>query len=106
MIQSRTLDVRKTEAFERWLSSLRDMQARTRVVTRIRLLGEGHIGDAKALGDGVSELRIHAGPGYRIYFARVGDQLVFLLAGGDKSTQTKDVARAKALAAALRKGTE
>ena len=77
-----------------WLASLRDLQARARILTRIDRLAAGNFGDCKPLRNGVSELRIDHGPGYRLYFARVGKVVVLLLCGGDKRTQTADVERA------------
>lgn len=86
-----------TEAFDAWLRGLRDLRAKERIFDRIRRLGDGNVGDAKPIGRGVSELRIHTGPGYRIYFARRGEALVLLLCGGDTSTQKADIARALAM---------
>ena len=85
------LEVRKTEAFARWLDGLRDVQGRARVQVRIERLAAGNPGDVAPVGEGVSELRIHDGPGYRVYFKQFGDVLVVLLAGGDKATQAKDI---------------
>lgn len=82
------------EPFTAWLSRLRDRQAKARVLVRIDRLETGNFGDAKALGGGVHELRIDWGPGYRVYFGRAGDQVVVLLAAGDKRTQAADVKRA------------
>lgn len=92
------LELRETETFARWLRGLRDRGARLRIAGRLRLLAMGHGGDAKPVGEGVSELRIHHGPGYRVYFARRGDALVLILAGGDKASQRRDIERAKELA--------
>ena len=97
MLQSGQVEVRKTEAFERWLRSVRDFQARARILARVVRLGEGHAGDARSVGGGVMELRIHFGPGIRVYFARIGDRVVLLLGGGDKSTQARDIAAAVAV---------
>ncbi len=83
--------------FESWLGSLRDTRGKARVLTRLDRLALGCFGDVKALGDGVSELRIDVGPGYRVYFAIVGKQIVLLLYGGDKNRQREDVAKAKTL---------
>ncbi len=83
-----------TPVFERWLLDLRDRDARRRIVLRISRLELGHFGDAKPVGDGVAELRIDHGPGYRVYFARRGDTVVILLCGGDKASQSRDIRRA------------
>jgi len=90
--------VRTTTVYARWLKSLRDDQALARILRRTRLLEEGHLEDVKYLREGVSELRIHYGPGYRIYLARRGAEIVILLAGGDKRSQQQDIAQAIALA--------
>ncbi len=92
------LEIRKTSRFAIWLDSLNDIQARARILVRIERLAAGHAGDAKPVGEGVSELRIDCGPGYRVYFKRVGRQIVVLLAGGDKRTQAQDIRMALALA--------
>jgi putative addiction module killer protein len=91
------IEVRQTEAFSAWMSGLRDLHGVARLTARIRRLTLGHFGDAKAVSGGVSELRIDHGPGYRIYFARRGALVVLLLCGGDKSTQRRDIERAKAM---------
>ena len=85
------LEIRKTEAFARWLDGLRDVRARARVQVRIERLAAGNPGDIRPVGGGVSELRIDYGPGYRVYFKYVGREIVILLAGGDKSTQSADI---------------
>lgn len=92
------LEIRKTEVFAKWLDSLRDIQARARVLVRIERLAAGNPGDVKPVGEGVSELRIDYGPGYRVYFVKRGRRVVILLAGGDKSTQSKDIKTAVRLA--------
>ena len=81
--------------FDDWLLVLRDVRARARIRARIARLRNGNFGDTKAIGDGVQELRVHYGPGYRIYFARKGRAVVILLCAGDKQTQPRDIARAK-----------
>ena len=91
-------DVRRTAEFIAWLIALRDVQARARVTKRIDRLAEGNFGDAKSVGDGVSELRFDFGPGYRIYYTMRGDVVVILLCGGDKASQARDIARAKIMA--------
>ncbi len=92
------LEIRKTEAFARWLDGLRDVRARARVQVRIERLAAGNPGDIRPVGGGVSELRIDYGPGYRVYFKYVGREIVILLAGGDKSTQSADIRTALRLA--------
>ena len=92
------VEVRKTDVFARWLDNLRDVQARARVQVRIERLIAGNLGDVAPVGEGVSELRIDIGPGYRVYFKKRGQELILLLAGGDKSTQTGDIKAALRLA--------
>lgn len=84
------------QPFVAWLQALKDRQARTRIQARLARVAVGNFGDVEPVGDGVLELRIDWGPGYRVYFARVGDVVVLLLCGGDKRTQQKDIQRAKA----------
>jgi putative addiction module killer protein len=90
--------VRQTETFAIWLQNLRDAKARTRILVRIQRLADGNPGDVAPVGDGVSELRIHYGPGYRVYYVNRGAALVLLLCGGDKTNQARDIAAAKQLA--------
>lgn len=92
------IEVRRTDRFIAWLNALRDARAVAKIATRIKRLATGNFGDVASVGDGVSELRIHYGPGYRAYFVRRGEVLVILLCGGDKSTQDRDIAAAKTLA--------
>ena len=92
------LEIRKTETYAQWIDNLRDLQARARVQVRIERLAAGNSGDVKAVGEGVSELRIDYGPGYRVYFTKRGREVVILLAGGDKSTQSADIKIALRLA--------
>ncbi|HZK98353.1 MAG TPA: type II toxin-antitoxin system RelE/ParE family toxin [Caulobacteraceae bacterium] len=92
------IEVRRTEAFIGWLNALRDARAVAKIAARIKRMGDGNFGDVAPVGDGVSELRINHGPGYRVYFVRRGDVLVILLCGGDKSTQARDIATAKQMA--------
>lgn len=92
------IEIRQTAIFAKWFASLRDRQARARIAVRIDRLALGNPGDVKPVGAGVSEIRIDTGPGYRVYFTRKGAEIVILLAGGDKSTQGRDIARAKELA--------
>lgn len=95
------IEVRITEAFATWLRGLRDERARARIAERLRRMALGNVGDVKSLGDGLSELRIDYGPGYRIYFVRKEDRIVVILAGGDKRRQSRDIEAAKALAREL-----
>ena len=92
------IEIRKTEAFVQWLDGLRDIKARSRVLVRIERLASGNPGDVKPVGEGVSELRIDYGPGYRVYFVKRGQTVIVLLAGGDKSTQATDIRTAIRLA--------
>lgn len=92
------IEVRKTDLFAEWLDGLRDILARARIQARIERLAGGNPGDVEPVGEGVSELRIHYGPGYRVYFKRRGQELIILLAGGDKSTQGQDIKTALKLA--------
>ena len=89
----------ESETFRHWLHALRDERARARIVLRVRRLEAGLHGDVKPVGDGLSELRIDYGPGYRVYFMRRGMFLVVLLCGGDKRTQQQDIEEAKRIAA-------
>jgi len=91
-------EIRETIVFAAWFGALRDVNAKARILTRIRRLSLGNPGDVKAVGQGISELRVDYGPGYRIYFAHRGATLVILLAGGDKGTQRQDIALARELA--------
>ena len=92
------IEIRKADLFAQWLDELRDLQARARVQARIERLAAGNPGDIEPVGEGVSELRINHGPGYRVYFKKQGQELIILLAGGDKSTQAKDIKAALRLA--------
>jgi len=92
------VEVRRTEIFVQWLSQLADLRAKVKILARIDRLGLGHFGDAAPVGDGVSELRVHSGPGYRLYLVQRGAATVILLCGGDKSTQARDIQAAKRLA--------
>ncbi|MBA8901099.1 putative addiction module killer protein [Phyllobacterium sp. P30BS-XVII] len=95
--------IEKTDTFLSWIDGLRDQRARARIAMRLDRLIDGNPGDIKLVGDGVSELRIDYGPGYRVYFIERNDVLIILLCGGDKSTQDRDIRKAKTMAAALRK---
>jgi len=98
-------EIRQTAVFEAWIDGLKDMRAVARIEVRLRRLSLGHLGDAKFLGDGVSEMRIDYGPGYRLYFTRRGERIVILLCGGDKKRQSDDIGRAKQLAKEADDGT-
>lgn len=91
-------EIRKTETFARWLDGLRDIRARVRIQIRIERLASGNAGDVRPVGEGVSEMRIDYGPGYRVYFTKRGREVVVLLAGGDKRTQAADIKTALRLA--------
>lgn len=92
------IEVRLTTVFSGWLSDLRDRNAHSRIVTRLRRIELGNFGDVKPVGEGVSELRIDYGPGYRLYFVQRGDVIVIMLCGGDKKSQKNDILRAKKMA--------
>jgi len=92
------VEIRKTEAFAAWLDALLDLRARARIQARIERLAGGNPGDVRPVGEGVSELRIDYGPGYRVYFKKHGRELIILLAGGDKGSQAKDIGIALRLA--------
>jgi putative addiction module killer protein len=91
-------EVRKTEVYAKWLDGLRDTRARARVLVRVERLATGNPGDVRPVGEGVSELRIDYGPGYRVYFKQQSRTIVVLLAGGDKRTQSRDIETARRLA--------
>ena len=93
------IDIITTDVFDDWIAELRDVEARARIRVRIRRMSLGNPGDVKALGDGISEMRFSFGPGYRVYFTQRDAKLVLLLAGGDKSSQSRDIERAKLIAA-------
>ncbi len=95
------VEIRKTEEFERWFTSLRDRKAVARIKSRIDRLQLGLLGDVRPVGEGISEMRIDYGPGYRIYFVQRGREVVILLAGGDKRTQSRDIVKAIDLARML-----
>jgi len=92
------IEIRQTVVFTEWLKKLNDSNARARILLRLRRVSLGNLGDVSLIGGGVSELRIHYGPGYRVYFTTKGDTIVILLCGGDKSTQAKDIAKAQKMA--------
>ncbi|MFM0291789.1 MULTISPECIES: type II toxin-antitoxin system RelE/ParE family toxin [Paraburkholderia] len=93
----------RTDEFDTWLARLSDLRARAKILVRIRRAERGHFGDVKLLEEGVSEMRIDCGPGYRVYFAREKGMIYLLLCGGDKSTQPADIKHAKTMWAAIRK---
>ena len=92
------IEIRSTDTFVKWLDRLADINARARVLARIDRLAEGNPGDARGVGEGVMELRINYGPGYRVYYVAQGQELVILLAGGEKSSQSRDIRSAQRLA--------
>jgi putative addiction module killer protein len=92
------IEIRKTQIFSEWIDGLRDIHARARILVRIERLAVGNPGDVRPVGEGVSELRIDHGPGYRVYYKKQGQAVVVLLAGGDKSTQARDIKIALRLA--------
>ena len=95
------IEIRQTDVYSRWFNGLRDRQAKARINVRIRRLSLGNPGDVKPVGEGVSELRIDYGPGYRVYYVQRGQTLVILLAGGEKHTQDRDIRKALELAREL-----
>lgn len=94
--------VLRTQEFDTWLTRLRDAKGKARIVARIRSAEFGNLGDVEPVGEGVSEMRIHYGPGYRVYFKQTGTLLIMLLLGGDKSSQKRDIKKAHAIAASLK----
>jgi len=94
-------EVQKTDEFDSWLSALVDQRALAKIASRIERLAMGNPGDVEAVGDGISEMKIDHGPGYRVYYKRTGKTIMLILCGGDKSTQDKDIKRAKEIAAQL-----
>lgn len=92
------IEIRKTDFYAKWIDGLNDIRARARILVRIERLAAGNPGDVKAVGEGVSEMRINYGPGYRVYFKKIGRQVIILLAGGDKRSQSRDIKTALRLA--------
>lgn len=92
------VEVRQTEIFAKWYRKLSDRRAQNRIVVRIRRIELGHLGDVRSVGRGVQEIRINYGPGYRLYYVRHGKTIIILLCGGDKSSQSKDIEKAKQMA--------
>jgi putative addiction module killer protein len=95
------MQLRRTKEFNEWLLDLRDKQGRYRILARLDRLEEGNPGNSRSVGEGVFELKIDSGPGYRVYYVQRGAVLIVVLCGGDKSTQSKDIQRAKAIASQL-----
>lgn len=91
-------EIRQTSVFEDWLTGLKDAVSRAIIIRRIERVAAGNLGDVRPVGDGVSELRVDYGPGFRVYFVRRGETLIVLLCGGDKASQPRDIARARAMA--------
>ncbi len=94
-------EVLATAGYAKWYASLRDGTTKARIVARVLNLGDGNFGDTKPLGGNVHELRLHFGPGYRVYFTRRGERIILLLCGGDKGSQQRDIVRAKQIEAQL-----
>jgi len=92
------LDVQLTTTFQRWLGGLTDLRARIAIARRLERLAAGNAGGSKSVGEGVTEMRVDVGPGYRVYYTRRGQQIVIVLAGGDKSSQQRDIQRAQTMA--------
>ena len=93
--------LRQTETFARWLGRLRDAKAKARILARLESARLGNLGDTRALGGGVREMRVHVGAGYRIYFTQHGGEMLVLLCGGDKSAQQRDIGRARGMVAEI-----
>ena len=96
------VEVRQTDSFKAWFQGLRDANAKHRILARITRLELGNYGDVKSVGEGVSELRIDHGPGYRLYLTKVGNTIVLLLCGGTKKSQSRDIAKANKMAKSIR----
>lgn len=92
------IEIRRTAFFDIWLNGMRDIAGKARIIKRLERAQQGNLGDIAPVGEGVMEMRLFFGPGYRIYFVQRGDTLVILLCGGDKSSQPDDIERAKAMA--------
>jgi len=100
------IEIKQTEVFETWLDKLRDRRAIRLIAARLERLTHGHFGDVKPVSSGISELRIHYGAGYRVYFQQRGKEIILLLCGGDKSSQDRDIKRAQQIAKQWRDGNE
>jgi putative addiction module killer protein len=97
------IDIRETQPFTDWMTALRDTVAKAKIASRIRRMAFGNFGDVAPVGEGVSELRIHYGPGYRVYFIQHGNEIIVLLCGGNKKSQSADIESSRRAAAAIRK---
>ncbi|HUH57285.1 MAG TPA: type II toxin-antitoxin system RelE/ParE family toxin [Pseudomonadales bacterium] len=95
------IEIKRTPEFDRWFNGLKDVTTKMRLVTRLKKVSRGNLGDVQSVGEGVSEMREHFGKGWRMYFVQRGSVLVVMLGGGDKSTQTRDIAKAIALSKTL-----
>ena len=95
------IEIKRTPEFDRWFNGLKDVTTKMRLVTRLKKVSRGNLGDVQSVGEGVSEMREHFGKGWRMYFVQRGSVLVVMLGGGDKSTQTRDIAKAFALSKTL-----
>lgn len=104
LYKGQAFQLAETDAFHHWLGSLADRRAKARIIDRIKRASNGNFGDAKAVGSGVSEMRIDCGPGYRVYFFRRGKELVILLCGGDKKSQQADIAQAVCMKEEIERG--
>lgn len=98
------ITIKQTDEFARWLSGLRDNRAKQKIATRLQRLKFGHFGDVEPIGGGLSELRIHEGQGYRVYFRQNGQEIILLLCGGNKKTQQRDIRRAHEIMKELSNG--
>ncbi len=96
-------EIRRTDRFDKWLKGLADKKGKALISDRIERLAQGHMGDAKVVGNGVTELRVHCGPGYRVYITQRGATLIVLLCGGEKRSQVRDIERAIEMARKLEK---
>ena len=98
------ITIKQTDEFARWLTGLRDQRAKQKIATRLQRLKFGHFGDVEPIGGGLSELRIHEGQGYRVYFRQNGQEIILLLCGGNKKTQQRDIRRAHEIMKELSNG--
>ncbi|NJS15453.1 MAG: type II toxin-antitoxin system RelE/ParE family toxin [Sphingopyxis sp.] len=106
LYEGQSFSIEQSDDFARWLKKLRDSNGRARILKRLRRLADGQFGDCEPVGEGVHELRMFFGPGYRVYFKQQGNVVILLLVGGDKDSQAGDIARAKALAKEFGDGNE
>ncbi len=98
------ITIHRTERFAKWLGDLRDLAVKVQILRRLKRIEGGNFGDTKSVGDGVHEIRIHSGPGYRMYYTYNGVEIVILLSGGDKDSQDSDILRAKEIAKEIENG--